>query len=408
MQKIIQTRFLSFLIGLFICSSLSAQSYVDISLQQILSPDSVLFCANNKDVAVKVVIKLLDGVSIDSFAVSYQLDNQATVTELVKKRLLPNDTFHYTFTRPLSKDSLVGTQSRLIVTIGVYNSNIDYSVNNNIQSIILRKSTPKALPYTMNFEGTTTPPLDWTGIKLNYYTSGYGAYVKEYVPDLDSQNGNSLAFQAYNLPLGNTLVVKSPVFDLSNIDLPYLYLNRAYGNGGLDTFKIDITKDCGDTYQPLFRKGGSDLWTMETFRRDPYNREHWRRDSFNLQAFVGEKVQFRFTYTPKTNDILYLDEVTVANRLVLNKDLLLVRHVLPDDKPICPSDKKQTPVELVIKNNGATTTDTIQLAFRVNNGNWVRETLVKRLNLDDSLRYTFTQLMQIPDTGAVLLTLAIG
>ena len=84
MQKIIQTRFLSFVIGLFICSSLSAQSYVDISLQQILSPDSVLFCTN-KDVPVKVVIKLLDGVSIDSFAVSYQLDNRATVTELGKE-----------------------------------------------------------------------------------------------------------------------------------------------------------------------------------------------------------------------------------------------------------------------------------------------------------------------------------
>ena len=103
MQKNIKTRALYAFIAFLMCSSLSAQSYVDFSLQQILSPDSVLFCANNREVAVKVIVKLLDGPTVDSFRLSYQLDNRTTVTEVVRKRIARNDTLHYTFLRQIGR-----------------------------------------------------------------------------------------------------------------------------------------------------------------------------------------------------------------------------------------------------------------------------------------------------------------
>ena len=407
MLKIIKTRTPFLLISFFFSSFLSAQTFVDLSLTQIITPDSVLYC-DNKDIPIKVVVKLFNGLPIDSFRLSYQLSGRTSVVEKVYKRLSQNDTFQYVFSRPLSKDSLFNGQGALKVSVSAFSPAIDYSSNNNDYLLSLRNSVPKNLPYTMNFDGTTLPPLDWMGIKRRYYDSGNGGYIKEYVAGINSSNTNSLVFQLYNATPDSLVVVKTPVFDLNNIDLPYFYFNHAYGNGGLDTFEIELTQNCGATYQTLFRKGGSQLWTMETNRRDPYTGANWGRDSINLSAFVGQKVQLRMTYRAKTNDILYLDDVLVANRNVLNKDLILLRRIQPDNTPICPSDRKQTPVEIVFKNAGKAKTDTINLSFKVNNGSWITEKLIKQLDLDDSLRFTFTQLMTIPDTGAVVLSLTVA
>jgi Secretion system C-terminal sorting domain len=409
MIGVIKTRFVCLFISLFITSFLSAQSSVDFGIYEILAPDSVIFCSN-KDIAVKVAITLNSSLPVDSFQLSYQLDNRTVVSEKVKRRMVSRDSIHYVFVRPLSRDSFVNGRGILKISVATYSGTTDFNAFNNSQSISIRISALQSLPYSVNFDGTTNAPMDWTGIKMNANASGAGGYIEDYVRGINGVYANSLAFRSNIFPPIGPLIVKTPVLDLGNADLPYFYFNYAYGNNSLDTFKIEVTKDCGASYQTLFMKGGSQLWTM--FRNSPYDASDWKRDSLPLKAYLGQKVQFKLTcisnISSNSSSTFYIDDVRVANRDVVNKELILLQRITPDNNPICPSDKKQIPVEVVLKNGGKITTDTIQMSFRVNNGIWVTEKVVKALNLDDSLRYTFTQLMTVPDTGAVVLTIAVG
>lgn len=407
MLKIVKTLVPSLFVWFCTLSSISAQTFADLNLKQTLSPDSILFCSG-KNIPIKIVVSLVDGELIDSFKVTSQLEGRQPVTEKVKRRLKFADTIHYELTTPLSTDSFFNGKGLLRVNIQLYEPNIEYNLANNSQTIPIRVGVPSAIPYTANFDGTTNSPTDWTGIKPDfYYTNIEGATIRSYVRGINDSYTNALSFKTnYALP-GTLQVVKSPAFDLGNADLPSFHFNYAYGNNGKDTFSIDITKDCGVSYQTIFKKGGSDLNTLGAYS-EPYSSSHWRQDSVKLTEFAGEKVQFRFTYKYKTNDILFIDDVQIKNRIALNKNIELVRQILPDNTPICPSDTKQLPVQIVIRNSGKITTDTILASFKVNNNSWITEKLVKKLALDDSMRYTFSQLMTVPDTGTVTLTLAVG
>ncbi len=309
MQKNIKKHLILFIIGLFVSPSLFSQAFVDLSLSQIITPDSVIFC-QNKNISIKVVVGLLNGSAVDSFQMSYQLDNRIVITEKIKRRIeRVGDTIQYEFMTPLSKDSLLNSKGILKVTVTTFNPDRDYYSFNNNLAISLRSSGSKKLPYIMDFEGSTLPPIDWIDIKPNYYTAGKGGYIQSYVTGINNLSTNTLLFKENNLPFSSFYSAKSPLFDLGTADLPYLYFNHAYGNGGLDTLTVEVTKDCGATYQTLFRKGGSALWTMETYRTYPSSMSNWSLDSINLKAFVGENVQFRFLYKTITNDGLYLDDI---------------------------------------------------------------------------------------------------
>ena len=227
MIRITTTRLCLFM-GLFFTSLLSAQSSVDFGIYEILAPDSVIFCSN-KDIAVKVVATLNSSLPIDSFQLSYQLDNRTVVVEKVKRRMASRDSIHYVFVRPLSKDSFVNGRGILKISVATYSGTTDFNTFNNSQSVSLRISALQSLPYSVNFDGTTNAPMDWTGIKMNANASGTGGYIENYVRDINGVYANSLAFRSNTFPPIGPIIVKTPVLDLGSADLPYFYFNYAYG-----------------------------------------------------------------------------------------------------------------------------------------------------------------------------------
>ncbi len=86
-----------------------------------------------------------------------------------------------------------------------------------------------------------------------------------------------------------------------------------------DTLEILITKDCGVTYQSIYKKWGIELQTLNAPNK-PFSAEfiptaqQWRTDSVNLLPYSGTGSKFQIVFRNSHNapgNNIYLDNVTV-------------------------------------------------------------------------------------------------
>lgn len=102
----------------------------------------------------------------------------------------------------------------------------------------------------------------------------------------------------------------------------YLKFDVAYarwGSGYSDTLEVLASTDCGQTYQNLYLKGGTDLATSPDFQEyfTP-NFAQWRTDSLDLSAYANESnLQIAFRNIGRYGNCLYLDNVNINGTNVL-------------------------------------------------------------------------------------------
>jgi len=92
-------------------------------------------------------------------------------------------------------------------------------------------------------------------------------------------------------PTGTMDQYRSPLIDFSALNNPYLTFDVAYArfnSNYSDTLVIYYSTDCGNSFIPVWSKGGSQLATApdKTVAFIP-NASQWRKDSVNLSSLVG-------------------------------------------------------------------------------------------------------------------------
>jgi hypothetical protein len=111
-----------------------------------------------------------------------------------------------------------------------------------------------------------------------------------------------------------------------------------WGAGYSDTLVILASSDCGETYQSLYLKGGSDLATSPDFQEyfTPSSAQ-WRTDSIDLSAFSNEtNLQIAFRNIGRYGNVLYLDNINLGNITSLNEQIIHSPIVFPN--PIRPGE----------------------------------------------------------------------
>ncbi|RMG74663.1 MAG: hypothetical protein D6722_02185 [Bacteroidetes bacterium] len=103
-------------------------------------------------------------------------------------------------------------------------------------------------------------------------------------------------------------------------DQPWLYFDVAHAryNASLqDRLRVEVSTNCGDTYaSTVYDRQGSSLATApdQLFPWAPQVASHWRRDSVDLSAFVGQTITLRFASRTATGNNLYLDNIQLLER----------------------------------------------------------------------------------------------
>lgn len=204
--------------------------------------------------------------------------------------------------------------------------------NDTLRKIFLIVPVVNA-PLVESFEGATFPPNGWA---INNPDNGltWSKTKLAVKPVAASDSASAFVHNFVYNGLNRKDELYTPTVQYSNVDSVFLQFDLAaatYNYPGItavpeDTLEVLITRDCGATFQSIYKKWGSQLQTLG----DPNNGMSaeftpgaralaWRRDSINLTAIAGGtssfQVVFRNTHNSPGNNV-YVDNINLFTRVL--------------------------------------------------------------------------------------------
>ncbi|MDQ6608860.1 MAG: M43 family zinc metalloprotease, partial [Bacteroidota bacterium] len=265
--------------------------------------------------------------TINTYKVNVKLDNGSLTTITSSTPL----TGGQLATIPLGTISLAQGNHIVTVYASEPNGSVDLIPGNDTLRIPVVVFPNVSTPFTENFESGTFPPIGWavnnpdglitwstttlTSRKVKF-TDSTSAFVRNF-----TYAGTNKVDELY-----------SPVINFSNVDSVFLQFDIAASNNSkpgtsstpTDTLEVLISKNCGATFQSVYKKWGAALQTISS-PYDPNPKEfislsnNWRRDSVNLLPYIGTtssfQVIFRNTHNAPGNNI-FLDNINVTTRIL--------------------------------------------------------------------------------------------
>ncbi|MCB0855213.1 MAG: hypothetical protein KDD63_23485, partial [Bacteroidetes bacterium] len=188
--------------------------------------------------------------------------------------------------------------------------------------------------------------------------------------------------------LGDTFTLSSPCMDFAGVANPRLaFWYHMYGatigslhvrvttSGGFDSF---VTSIIGQQ-----QTAETDPWIEEIVNLD------WAADSLVVIDFIGVRG------SSFTGD-LAIDDINIFSAQPIDA---LVSEIPPLPSVTCGFSAAE-PISVVVKNLGFTTLDTIPVAYSINGGTPVIDTLFATLLSTDTTLFTFSQLANLSMAGA--------
>lgn len=290
--------------------NIKQQSSRDISVVAI-NPPATIDCV--EPTIPVATVKNTGFSTITGFKVSYQIDNGSVSTTTVSGISLAADA---EINVPLN----TFTPSQGQHTITVFSAQPISSSGTGDESPLndtLRKSFFAAgkvsLPVSEGFENAVFPPSNWIVENDN------GGIIWERTT-LAAKTGNaSMVIRNYNSTSTGTTdnFVSSVITGTSAFDSIFVSFDYAYSVGAFanlpDTFELQATTDCGQTFTTVWKNWGTDLQTTNNpSAAFVPNSNDWKNVSINLFPFVGNQ-DFQLYFVDKGNrqNNLYIDNINV-------------------------------------------------------------------------------------------------
>ena len=286
-------------------------------------------CTNS--LAPEVTIKNFGKITLTSVKINYQLDAAGPITTFNwTGSLVRNQTAVVTL--PIANLGTTGNHTIRVWT-SEPNAQVDQEPANDSQTkpYIIRTVLDMPGQVIEDFTNPTFPPPNWEVINPN--------------GDMTWQRNASVGRNApgsawFNDYVNNTTNrwddLAMPNYRYSGIDSIFLTFNLAHvtrklpGTTGalLDTFSVLISKDCGNTFQTVYKKWGEDLQTVNdpnfqsTMLPFTPKTNEWRTDSINLGRWLGSsessfQVIYRFSGNFENN--FYLDDINLRTQILPTK-----------------------------------------------------------------------------------------
>ncbi len=227
------------------------------------------------------------------------------------------------------------------------NNIIDYIVN--IPAVILADITED---FQSGIESMTINNID-------------GTTTWEIVDAPDGTSGNkALYINYYNYENeGTEDWLLSPVMDFSSLPVARLVFDYAHAQypGRNDQLKVLISSNCGQSYQVLFDKSGSELMTTSSASTGnfvPSSSDDWASTSVDLSAYVGNPaVQIAFVGKNAFGNNIYLDNITL---ITSDETSVKLRQI---DTPAIVTGSTTQPLIITVKNIGSFTINELEISY---------------------------------------------
>lgn len=291
---------------------LNCTQQIDLALAKVMSPtEEMLFgCGQiQKEVSIEIANEGYQAKS--NLAVAYQLDGQTPVVETILGTLEPGESINYTFLTPL----VITNDGAHTLSVAVLIPD-DQAIFNNTQEIvvntILYQGPGEPIEYNEGFEGQDFPP-PYFFITNPDESFGWERTVITGVTGDTTQAMlmNNRFYDAFD----QLDIFQIVPIDLTSSTKPQLSFDVAYTyrNFSADSLRVEVSTDCGQTFETIYEKGGAQLATVppQSAYFVPTAPDHWRKEKIDLTNFIGKTLVLRFININGWGNSLYLDNINV-------------------------------------------------------------------------------------------------
>jgi len=349
-----KTRIVSFTLG--------ANANLDAKLLSIDYPNS---CENscNTLVTPMVTIKNTGNTPLSSISINYQINNGPVLS------------FPWTGSVSISEQIAVSLPPTIFPggnsTFDVFLTNVNGSPLDDVQSNDSLSTTATIgtgidLPIAESFEDIIYPPLGWirsntTEPIFNWERTTAAGHTGTSAIFMDNFNQNqSGKYSDLKTPVLNTT-------DIDSISLSFWIAAASFDLSNLDTLEILVSTDCGNSFQSVWKKWGSDINTRGGFVTTPFtpSGNEWRNISINLNKYAGfGKLIVAFRNLNGFGNNIYLDDINIVGAKFPVTDASAYAIANPNDF-VC--DNLLKPV-ISLVNAGRDTLKTVKLNYSLDNG----------------------------------------
>jgi len=260
-----------------------------------------------------------------NFDVSYSVNGGTPVNQNVSASLAAGASTTVTF----SATTLSAGVNTISYEVSTANNStlFDLSAANNVSSpdpIIVVASTPFGTYWYEDFESYALLDDNFQNShSINPDGNNFGVMNETIDPSISGNLGgygnsaNSLYFDFYNTSSGGSMSLMWEKLDLSATSGNSIAFDLAYAQytSENDRLQIEVSTDCGATWNSVYNKAGSQLSTRgaTTSFYVPTSND-WRTETVDISSYDGSaELMVRFTGTSNYGNNLYVDNVQFRN-----------------------------------------------------------------------------------------------
>jgi hypothetical protein len=169
----------------------------------------------------------------------------------------------------------------------------------------------QALPFGNTFQSAAFPPTGWSSINVG--TNGW-----KLATNAGAGSTRSARCNFYDMGDGQTAYLFTPKIDLSTATnastLTFDHAYAEYNNTYVDHLLVEVSTDCGDTWETIFDKSADDLATAPaTTAAFVPTAAQWAPNSLDMSAFNGQaEILVRFVGASGFGNNVFVDNVNVT------------------------------------------------------------------------------------------------
>jgi hypothetical protein len=335
-------------------------SGADIGIVEMLSPQTAPGLSNSTPVSLR--IRNFGNVTLTNFSVYYSVNGGSQNQNSYTTSIQPGQSFDVIFEDPAN-----------LATIGIYNftffisgSNDQYSLNNSYSESIQSQYFVSLFPFQENF--TIWPPAQW-----------------QYQLGSQSWQWSSLGYAFCNfffwMPGSKAFLNLPPVFVNQALFLSFEWARAL--NALPDSIKVQASNDNGFTWNTLWQKSGSQLFTSGGSNNSP---GQFINQNIDLSQFINQYVLLRFVGISNFGSNFYLDQVSINPYPPTD---VAINQLITPTLNYCTAGLQ--PITIQVKNLGANPVNTLIASYSVSSDPTVFiDTFSVNLSFNDEANLTFS------------------
>ena len=271
-----------------------------------------MFVCDGTPITVTTTVRNFGQSSQSGFSVRYSLDGGAYVSQAFPGILAAGTSAAFSFTQPITI-STAGAHTLVVSTqLAGDETPANDQVQNTISALV---AVQVSAPLYENVESGVVAPGGWILENPDNGTTWTTSPVSNGAA-CSSTTAWSINYNTYSAS-GQEDRLVTPKIDLSSAAGTRLNFDHAYArysSGYYDRFRVDISNDCGGSWNTLYDAEGSALATAPDntgSNWQPSNCSQWQAHDIDLAAYDGQVVILRFVGICGYGQRLYLDNVNI-------------------------------------------------------------------------------------------------